>query len=116
MLGAIALLGILSVPSFLVLSRRESKTELGPDHALGALAAKETTTLMDDRRQIVVVALDIRQFEMPALAAQDKGVPCKGTENTAEVSKGRSDRPFSGFPPIGGSGPWTHGDRRFRRW
>jgi len=71
-LGAIAVLGILSASSFLVLTRREPKIELGPYQALGTVAAEETIKLIGDRRQIVVVAQDSREFEMPALAAQIK--------------------------------------------
>ncbi|PYK02668.1 MAG: hypothetical protein DME23_01205, partial [Verrucomicrobia bacterium] len=65
-LGAIAVLGILSASSFLVLTRREPKIELGPYQSLGAVAAEETIKLIGDRRQIVVVAQDSREFEMPA--------------------------------------------------
>src|SRR5437867_4783782 len=71
-LNAIAVLGILGASSFLVLTRREPKIELNPYQALGAVAAEETIKLMGDKGQIVVIAQDTSEIEMPALTAQLK--------------------------------------------
>jgi hypothetical protein len=70
LLGALAVLAILSASGFFVFTRREPKIELGPYEALGTVAAEETLKLMVDKNGIVVVAQDAREFEMPALAAQ----------------------------------------------
>jgi hypothetical protein len=65
-----AILGTLGASSFLVLTLRESKIELNPYQALGTVAAEQTIKLMGDKGQIVIVAQDTSEFDMPALAAQ----------------------------------------------
>jgi len=72
LLSAVVVLGLLCASSFLVLTQRESKIELNPYQALGAVAAEETIKVMGDKHQIVVVAQDTREIEMPALSAQLK--------------------------------------------
>jgi len=66
----LAILGALGASGFLVLSRLESKIELNPYQALGTVAAEETIKLMGDKDQIVIIAQDTSEFDMPALAAQ----------------------------------------------
>jgi len=68
--SAMAILGILGASTLLVFTRRESRIELSPYLALGATAAEQTIKLMGDKGQIVLVAQDTSEYEMPALAAQ----------------------------------------------
>ena len=68
----LSMLVILGASSFLLFARREPKIELGPYQSLGMVAAEETLRMVGDKDQIVIVAQDGRDFDMPALEAQLK--------------------------------------------
>src|SRR5437773_1987592 len=77
----LAVLAILGAAVVLIGPTREPKMELGPYQALGTVAAEETMKLIAGRDQIVVVAQDTREIELPALAAQLKAFQASARKN-----------------------------------